>query len=97
MSETARNSADTTGPSGPVLFVLAAAMLVFAPLVRGGNRPIPLLVLELVALAALVILAWDRARAVRVAHLPAALAFAAALVAGTTLVQLVPVPYWTPT
>ncbi len=34
---------------GPVFFWIAAFMIVFAPLVRGGNRPIPLFVLEMSA------------------------------------------------
>ncbi len=40
---------------------LLAAMLVFAPLIRAGNRPIPLLVLELLSLL-LLLSAWDQRR-----------------------------------
>ena len=40
--------------SGAVLFYGLAALLVFAPLYWGGNRPLPLLVMELAALALLV-------------------------------------------
>jgi O-antigen ligase len=36
------------------VFLLAAAMLLFAPLIKGGNRPLPLLTLELAALPLLV-------------------------------------------
>src|SRR5207237_7978310 len=59
---------ETTGPEGPVLFWLAAILLLFAPLVRGGNRPLPLFVLELTGLAALAWVAWSRGRRLRARH-----------------------------
>lgn len=43
----------TTGPWGPVVFVLGSALLGFAPLLRGGNRFVALMVLECLALALL--------------------------------------------
>ena len=78
--------------SGAVLFYGLAALLVFAPLYWGGNRPLPLLVMELAALALLVGLAWGRARP---AH-PSALSlpmrgFLIALFL-LPLIQLLPVP-----
>ncbi len=48
--------------SGAVLFYGLAALLVFAPLYWGGNRPLPLLVMELAALVLLVGLIWGRTR-----------------------------------
>ena len=42
-----------------MLFLPAALLLVFAPLVLGGNRPLPLLALELTGVAALAALAWQ--------------------------------------
>ena len=44
---------------GAVLFYGLIALLVFAPLFRGGNRPLPLLVMELAALALLVWRFWS--------------------------------------
>jgi hypothetical protein len=49
-----------TGPHGPVLFAFTAAIVVFAPLIRGGNRPLPMAALELAGLALLALLAWTR-------------------------------------
>ena len=77
---------------GPASFVALAAMLVLAPLWRGGNRPIPLLVLEVVALVALAAFAWERSGGVRRFEVPAPLAIGIALLAAATLVQLVPLP-----
>ena len=50
---------EVTGPQGPLLFLLAAFLLVFAPLILGGNRPLPLLVLEIAGLAGLAALFWQ--------------------------------------
>jgi O-antigen ligase len=83
---------ETTGPEGPVLFWFAAIVLAFAPLVRGGNRPVPLFILELVGLAALAWLAWSRGSRLRARHAPLALRLAAAAVVGVVIVQLVPLP-----
>lgn len=52
MSSTHRRA--ESGAATPLL-LLVSALLVFAPLFRGGNRPLPLLVLELLALA---VFAW---------------------------------------
>ena len=80
-----------TGPQGPVLFSLAALLVVFAPLFRAGNRPLPLAALELVAIAILAWLAWHRPRAVR-EPLPATLRWGAALLIVVPLLQLIPLP-----
>lgn len=77
------------GPNGPVLFSIAALMLVFAPLVRGGNRPMPLLVLEIAALLALVIAGLSSRATPRP---PALLAGGIAILLLVPLVQLLPVP-----
>ena len=85
-------AADRTGATGPVLFWIAASILVFAPLVRGGNRPLPLLVLEFAGLIALVALAWSRHGAESWRALPAALRWGLAILVVAPLVQLVPLP-----
>jgi O-antigen ligase len=85
-------AAQGTGASGPVLFWTAASILVFAPLVWGGNRPVPLLVLECAGLVALLALAWSPAGAGTWTRLPATLRWGIALLVVTPLVQLVPLP-----
>ncbi len=80
-----------TGSMGPVFFWIAAFMIVFAPLVRGGNRPIPLFVLEMsatVVLAASVL----ASRPARPRSIPLLAAAIAVLLASACL-QLVPVPF----
>lgn len=83
---------DRTGPAGPVLFGATAFLLVFAPLVRGGDRPPALMALELAALAILVVLALGPVRWDFASRLPATLRWALALVLVYPLLQLVPVP-----
>ena len=78
------------GPHGPVLFALTAAIVVFAPLMRGGNRPLPLAVLELAGLALLVFLAWTRRDLL--AGLGSPLRWGVGLLVVVPLVQLLPVP-----
>ena len=55
-----RASADSSRAtfSGAVLFYGLGALLIFAPLFRGGYRPLPLLIMELAALLLLAGLAW---------------------------------------
>jgi O-antigen ligase len=79
-----------TGPHGPVLFALTAAIVVFAPLVRGGNRPLPLAALELAGLALLVLLVWTRRDLA--AGLPGTLRWGIALLVLVPLAQLLPIP-----
>lgn len=81
-----------TGPKGPVLFFLLAAMLVFAPLVRGGNRPMPLLVLELAALVALTACAWHWLGGAPRPRVPASLRWGIGILLVLPLLQLVPLP-----
>lgn len=82
----------STGPRGPVLFSLVAFLLVFAPLIRGGNRPLPLLVMEIAALAGLAAWAWDLpARQWRL-PIPASAAWGIGLLLLVPLLQLVPLP-----
>lgn len=82
----------TTGPKGPVLFALLAFLLVFAPLFRGGNRPMPLLAMEIAALLGLAAWAWGRpARQWRLA-IPASAAWGILLLLAVPLLQLVPLP-----
>jgi O-antigen ligase len=71
------------------VFLLAAFLLAFAPLWRGGNRPLPLLILEGVGLVGLVVLAWTPRRESRI---PAALAWGIGLLVAIPLLQLVPLP-----
>ena len=84
------HAAHGTGASGPVLFWVAGAILVFAPLIWGGNRPVPLLVLECAGLVGLVLLGWSQAGAW--SRLPAALRWGMALLCIAPLLQLVPMP-----
>ena len=70
---------------------MAAALLVFAPLFRGGNRSIPLLVMEAAGLLALVTLTWWRVEGAA-RPVPALLRVALAILAATPLLQLIPLP-----
>ena len=72
---------------------IAAAILVWAPLFRGGNRPMPLLVLECLALAALAALAASRPLREAFAVKAAAVRWALAMLITVPLLQLVPLPY----
>jgi O-antigen ligase len=78
---------------GPVLFWVAAAMLVFAPLFRGGNRPLPLLVLECLALVGLGALALSAPLREGWRLAPPALRWALAVLMVYPLLQLLPLPY----
>ena len=77
-----------TGASRPVLFWGALAVIVVAPMVWGGNRPWPLLLLELAGLALLVMMAWSR----EVPLAPPTLRWGIALLVVIPLLQLLPVP-----
>src|SRR5512143_1863441 len=71
-------------------FYLLAATLLFAPLIKGGNRPLPLLVLEL---AAVLLLAYPLMRPVFLQRLPAGLLAALAVLVLLPLLQLLPLPF----
>jgi hypothetical protein len=81
-----------TGADGAAPFLLIAFLLAFAPLFLGGNRPLPLLVLELAALAGLVALAWWRAARLMPASLPSTLRWGIGLLVVVPLLQLIPLP-----
>src|SRR5512139_1279336 len=70
-------------------FFLIAAILLFAPLIKGGNRSLPLLTLEL---AALLLLAYPLLRPVFLQRLPAAFLLGLALLVLWPLLQLLPLP-----
>jgi len=80
------------GPQGPLLFLLAGFLLVFAPLMLGGNRPLPLLVLEVAAVAGLAVLAWQGEAWARLGSLPMTLRLGIGLLVVVPLLQLVPLP-----
>jgi O-antigen ligase len=67
-------------------------MLAFAPLIRGGNRPLPLAILECFGIALLALLAWAPGRAA-LTGLPGALVWGGALLVLVPLLQLVPIPF----
>jgi O-antigen ligase len=71
-------------------FSLLAAVLLFAPLIKGGNRPLPLLTLEL---AALLLLAYSLLRRVFLQRLPMAFLLGLALLVLFPLLQLLPLPF----
>lgn len=68
-------------------------MLAFGPLWRGGNRPLPLLALECMALAALAWLAAKGALREAWLTLPRALRWGVAVLVAAPLAQLLPVPF----
>jgi O-antigen ligase len=71
-------------------FVLLAATLLFAPLIKGGNRPLPLLTLEL---AAVLLLAYPLLRPVFLQRLPVGCLLGLALLMLLPLLQLLPLPF----
>ncbi len=73
------------------VFFLAAFLLAFAPLVRGGNRPLPLLVLECAGLLGLAALAWTPSPRER-SRIPATVAWGIGILVAVPLLQLVPLP-----
>ncbi len=77
-----------TGAVGPFLFWIALAVVVVAPLVWGGNRPWPLLVLECAGISLLVAMAWTRS----FPPVPSILATGLGLLVAVPLLQLVPLP-----
>lgn len=58
-SVVAADESGRAGIDGAVLFYGLVALLLFAPLFRAGNRPLPLLVMELLALGLLVWRFWQ--------------------------------------
>lgn len=82
--------------SGAVLFYGLVTLLVFAPLYWGGNRPLPLLVMELAALLLLVGLAWRGSRLVRPSVLSRPVQAFLVIIFLLPLLQLLPAPlvFW---
>jgi O-antigen ligase len=70
-------------------FLLLAATLLFAPLIKGGNRPLPLLTLEL---AAVLLLAYPLLRPVFLQRLPTSFLLGLALFVALPVLQLLPLP-----
>ncbi|MDG4597924.1 MAG: O-antigen ligase family protein [Candidatus Contendobacter sp.] len=83
-------SDDRAADPGAVLFYGLVALLTFAPLFRAGNRPLPLLVMELVALALLVWRFWAPSPTEQPLSRPARVFLA--LLFLLPLAQLLPVP-----
>jgi len=88
--------------TGLVFFAvpLLAAVLLFAPLIKGGNRPIPLLMLELAALVLFALIATQPFKSiwpVLTHHLPKWLLVAIGVLLFLPLAQLIPLPesLWT--
>ena len=73
---------------------ILGAMLVFAPLIKGGNRPLPLLILELAAIALLFLLLLRPSFG---QHLSRPLLVALGVLIALPLIQLLPLPefLWT--
>lgn len=71
-------------------FTLLAAVVLFAPLIKGGNRPLPLLTLEL---AALPLLAYPLLRPVFLERLPKTFLLVLGLLLLWPLAQLLPLPF----
>jgi len=78
--------------AGFTLFPIALFLIVFAPLVRGGNRPLPLMALEVAGLVALAFIAMSSARA-RLRNVPAILWWGVGILIVTALAQLAPLPW----
>jgi O-antigen ligase len=74
------------------VFFLAAFLIAFAPLLRGGNRPLPLLVLEAAGLLGLAALAWTPRQDGARARIPSAVAWGVGILLAVPLAQLVPLP-----
>ncbi len=70
-------------------FCILVAMALFAPLIRGGNRAFPLMILELVALAGLFVALVPSSMRKRI---PPAAAIVAGLAAAIPLLGLIPLP-----
>ena len=75
-----------------MFFWTLVALVVAAPLYKGGNRALPLLALELAAIALLFALALRRARGVPYPPLPRLVVAALAILVLYPLLQLVPLP-----
>ncbi len=79
-------------PAGSTFFWSFALFVLLAPLYKAGNRALPLLLLEVAAIAFLLVLAL-RHRGAAMRALPTTLRIAIALMLLYPLLQLVPLPY----
>lgn len=79
-------------PAGSTFFFLFVVFVLLAPLYKASNRPLPLLLLELSAIAFLVALVRCGAARVALAALPRALTIAVGVLLFYPLVQLLPIP-----
>jgi len=80
-------------PAGSMFFYSFAAFVLLAPLYKAGNRALPLLLLELAAIAFLfVAVAVHRTPVTAVRTLPLALIFGIAILLVYPLIQLIPLP-----
>lgn len=94
-------AASRTGPSGPVCIFIGCFLLIAAPLIRGGNRHVALVILEVLALLLLLILvshwvfrlmnAADPISGTE-AKLPVSVFFLALSPLGIGILQLTPLP-----
>jgi O-antigen ligase len=73
-------------------FCLLAAILLFAPLIKGGNRPLPLMALEL---AAVLLLAYPLMRPIFLQRLSAGFLLGIGLLMLLPVLQLLPLPFST--
>ncbi len=72
-----------------LFFLLLSTLLVFAPLISGGDYPLPLMVMELMALPLLASLLWQPSF---LKHLPRPFLFALGLLVLFPALQLLPMP-----
>jgi O-antigen ligase len=79
-------------PAGSTFFWSFSLFLVLAPLYKAGNRPLPLLLLELAAIGFMVTLAVRGALGMTWCGLPRALLAALGVLLAYPLLQLVPLP-----
>ena len=78
------------GPPGSIFFWALTALVVLAPLYKGGNRPLPLLLLELGAAGVLFGVAATRGRPI---VLPATMWIAIVILLVYPLIQIVPMAF----
>ena len=79
-------------PAGSTFFWSFAVFVLLAPIYKASNRALPLLVLELAAIALLFAMVYRGALRAELAALPRSLVVAIAVLVGYPLVQLVPLP-----
>ncbi len=79
-------------PAGSTFFYSLALFLVLAPLYKAGNRPLPLLLLELAAVGFIVALAVRGTLGMTLRRLPRPLLVAIGALLAYPLLQLVPLP-----